>query len=122
MNVNTEPYKRQLMAEEKRLMARLDDARSNARDAREQPTGDQMDESVSSEMKEGDFQEESADWVLLRQVREALTRIENGTYGKCTIDGDPIDEKRLHAMPWTPYCKKHQQDLETAHPRPMPTL
>ena len=120
--MNTEQYKRQLMTEEKRLQSRLDEARSNARDAGEQPIGDLMDESVSGEMKETDFQEGSADWVLLRQVREALARIKGGTYGKCIVDGGPIEEKRLQAMPWTPYCVKHQRELEAAHPRPTPTL
>jgi len=120
--VNTEHYKRQLMAEEKRLVSSLKDTRANARDAGEQPVGDRMDESVSREMKERDFQEGSADWVLLRQVREARARIDDGTYGKCVVDGGPIEEKRLEAMPWTPYCVKHQQELEAAHPRATPTL
>ena len=27
-------------------------------------------------------------------------------------DGEPIDEKRLDSVPWTPYCLKHQSELE----------
>lgn len=122
MALNTEHYKKQLLAEEKRLVSGLEDAHENASDAGEQPTGDAMDESVSREMKERDFQEGSADWIQLRQVREALARIEEGTYGKCVVDGEPIGEKRLNAMPWTPYCMKHQQELEAAHPPQTPTL
>jgi DnaK suppressor protein len=45
-------------------------------------------------------------------VRVALRRIEAGTYGRCIVDGEPIDEKRLEALPWTPYCLKHQTELE----------
>jgi RNA polymerase-binding transcription factor DksA len=37
------------------------------------------------------------------------------------VDGAPIEEKRLEAVPWTPYCLKHQQLLEGAS-RPKPTL
>ena len=120
--MNTEKYKQQLLAEEKRLVSGLKDARANARDAGEQPVGDPTDETISSEMKERDFEEESADWVVLRQVREALQRIEDGSYGKCVVDGEPIEEKRLDAMPWTPYCMKHQAAIEAAHPRQTPTL
>jgi RNA polymerase-binding transcription factor DksA len=31
---------------------------------------------------------------------EALRRIERGTYGICEISGEPIEEKRLQAIPW----------------------
>jgi DnaK suppressor protein len=55
-------------------------------------------------------------------VREALRRIEDGTYGTCIVDGRPIEEKRLHAVPWTPYCLEHQAGLEALAPAKMPTL
>jgi DnaK suppressor protein len=55
-------------------------------------------------------------------VRDALKRIEEGTFGKCVVDGGAIEEKRLNAVPWTPYCLKHEQLLEKEHPRRMPTL
>lgn len=31
------------------------------------------------------------------------------TYGICIVDGEPIDEGRLEAVPWTPYCRKHAE-------------
>jgi DnaK suppressor protein len=62
------------------------------------------------------------DSTTLNQVRDALKRIEEGTFGKCVIDGGAIEEKRLQAMPWTPYCLKHEQILEKEQPRRMPTL
>jgi len=52
------------------------------------------------------------DSAILAQVRAALKRIDAGTFGKCVVDGSPIEEKRLQAVPWTPYCLKHQQELE----------
>ena len=58
---------------------------------------------------------------MLNQVRDALARIENGTYGHCLADGGPIDTKRLEAIPWTPYCLKHQELLK-AGPSPRPTI
>jgi DnaK suppressor protein len=75
-------------------------------------TGDAGDESILSERKEEQLREEGDDSTLLTQVREALDRIEDGTYGKCQVDGGEIEEKRLEAMPWTPYCIKHAQRLE----------
>ena len=39
-----------------------------------------------------------------RQIREALRRIGDGTYGTCTRCGKPIGAARLVAVPSTPYC------------------
>jgi DnaK suppressor protein len=50
--------------------------------------------------------------ALLIEVEQALKRIEQGTYGKCVVDGKPIPEKRLEAMPWVARCVKHEEQLE----------
>jgi DnaK suppressor protein len=41
---------------------------------------------------------------LLRNVRAALRRIEEGSYGICVHCDEEINPKRLNAVPWTPYC------------------
>ena len=50
--------------------------------------------------------------ALLTEVEDALKRIENGTYGKCVVCGQPIPEKRLEAIPWAARCVKDQEQLE----------
>jgi RNA polymerase-binding transcription factor len=40
----------------------------------------------------------------LRQVEEALERLEAGTYGACRNCGRPIAKERLEAIPWAPTC------------------
>ena len=79
------------------------------------------DASVADEAESQAFADAELDASVLQQVREALQRLDNGTFGRCVVDGAPIDEKRLEAVPWTPYCLKHQQLLEGASP-PKPTL
>lgn len=37
----------------------------------------------------------------VKEVDEALARIENGTYGICEETEEPIEDKRLMAIPWT---------------------
>ena len=49
------------------------------------------------------------DLAELRQIEAALARIEDGTYGDCVKCGDPISEKRLEALPETPFCKNCAQ-------------
>ena len=40
----------------------------------------------------------------LREVEEALARIEDGTYGTCAACGKEIGDERLEAVPWTTLC------------------
>jgi len=55
-------------------------------------------------------------------VQAAILRIDDGTYGRCVVDGGPIDDKRLESPPWTPCCLKHQQELEERAPIRTPSL
>jgi DnaK suppressor protein len=45
----------------------------------------------------------------LEQVNQALVRLENGTYGKCTNCGRPIPAARLEARPYSMYDIDCQQ-------------
>lgn len=52
---------------------------------------------------------------LLRQVKLALSRIEDGSYGVCLHCEDEINPKRLHAVPWSPYCISCQEMADRRH-------
>lgn len=43
---------------------------------------------------------------LISKIKEALERIDDGTYGSCEACGAPISEKRLLARPVTTLCIK----------------
>jgi DnaK suppressor protein len=43
----------------------------------------------------------------LREVREALDRLERGTYGVCSVCHTVIDEERLKAFPAAETCVAH---------------
>ena len=49
---------------------------------------------------------------LLREIDEALGRIEQGTYGICEGTGKPIPKARLEAQPWAKYCIEYARMLE----------
>lgn len=55
--------------------------------------------------------------VELEQVRSALHRIDDGSYGQCLDCGEPIDERRLTAMPAAAYCVACQAVHEHTRPR-----
>jgi DnaK suppressor protein len=44
----------------------------------------------------------------LQNLRQALERIRQGTFGECSECGNDIEPKRLEAIPWARYCLKCQ--------------
>lgn len=120
--MNPNSYKGRLLEQEQELSARVERAMAGARDPGDAAAHDIGDESVADELKEEQFAEAEADRMVLSQVRDALKRIDDGTFGTCVVDGKPIEESRLQAMPWTPYCLKHQQLREGAGPSRTPSL
>src|SRR5262249_54895502 len=109
--MNIQGYKHRLLDIEKNLAARRASARGAARARGRDPPADAGDSSVADEDESVAFSEGELDDTVLQQVEDALRRIEDGSYGRCAVDGGPIEPKRLDAMPWTPYCLKHQQLL-----------
>ena len=49
---------------------------------------------------------------LLRNVRAALRRLEDGHYGVCAHCEEDISPKRLNAVPWTPFCIQCQEQAD----------
>jgi DnaK suppressor protein len=49
---------------------------------------------------------------LLRQVRAALERLAEGTYGQCLQCEEPINPKRLVALPWAQFCLPCQEEAD----------
>jgi DnaK suppressor protein len=49
---------------------------------------------------------------LLREIDEALERIEQKTYGICLGTGEPIRRARLEAQPWAKYSVEYARKLE----------
>ncbi len=45
--------------------------------------------------------------IRYNEVSEALKRMADGTYGKCEVDGEPIEIDRLEANPASKTCKEH---------------
>jgi len=120
--MNQDQYKRRLLEKEQALLVQLTRAGKRARSPSDGPVHDAGDESVEDERKDEQFREADADWRILGHVREALQRIEEGTFGTCVVDGEAIEENRLEAIPWTPYCLRHQQEREKTKALRMSTL
>lgn len=44
---------------------------------------------------------------LLDEVRAAIAAVDDGSYGRCSVCGEPIPEGRLEARPWATRCVQH---------------
>ncbi len=73
---------------------------------------DMADMAVESYTKEFMFGKSSGDRAILQLVDEALSRIEDKSYGNCVHCENPIQPKRLEAVPWTRHCIECQGLLE----------
>ena len=109
--MNIDHYRQRLLVLERKLAESLGEEVKTAREAGDDQ-GDAGDLAQVDQLKEGSLALAETDSAILAAVRAALRRIEDGTYGRCLVDGEPIDAKRLEAVPWTPYCLKHQSELE----------
>jgi DnaK suppressor protein len=45
-------------------------------------------------------------------VKLALQRMNEGSYGICLHCEEPINPKRLAAVPWAPYCIRCQEAID----------
>jgi DnaK suppressor protein len=54
----------------------------------------------------------AADRRLIKEIDEALKRIDAGTYGVCEATGKPIRTERLEELPWARYSIEAARELE----------
>ncbi len=55
------------------------------------------------------------EYVQLRQIQQALDRLQLGEYGICLSCECPVAPKRLEALPWAKYCVKCQERVAENH-------
>ncbi len=54
----------------------------------------------------------AADRRLIKEIDDALVRIEKGTYGVCELTGKPIRAERLEELPWARYSIEAAREIE----------
>ena len=73
---------------------------------------DLADKAASAYSKELNFSLSDGERGVLMLIDEAFNRIRATTFGVCTNCGNTIGEKRLQAIPWSPYCIDCQELVE----------
>jgi DnaK suppressor protein len=95
-----EKYKAMLEAKQADLVAGL----RNREDIAIEKTPDALDEVQLAGERELAIRNLDRDSSLLRNIRGALARVADGSYGVCMHCDEDIKIKRLDAVPWTKYC------------------
>jgi DnaK suppressor protein len=113
-------YRRKLLALKKRLGGDL----TELEEAALRPIGGDSSGSLSdvpvhpADLGNDNFEEEMAlvllenEVQLLEEVNDALTRIEQCTFGRCEACGEEISQKRLRALPYARYCLRDAKRLQ----------
>jgi RNA polymerase-binding transcription factor DksA len=64
------------------------------------------DVATETESRELDMTRERMLDARRARIRDAIARMEAGTYGRCVVCGGQIPDERLEVLPETPWCVK----------------
>ncbi len=93
--------KKQLQERLKELGARVEEIEGDLRAPHSAGWEDRATETAGDEVLEG---REEAALAEAAEIRTALEKIENGSYGECMTCGEEIDPKRLAVLPYATQC------------------
>lgn len=109
----TRKLEEKLRAQKKQLESVMISAVEQGREiGAPEETKDPVDRAVHSYQKEMLYTQGTNGASQLVLVNEALERIQEGTYAVCLRCEREIGQKRLEALPWTPFCIECQEQLE----------
>jgi DnaK suppressor protein len=101
-------YRDKLLLRREGLVGQVQAAEAYTRERDAEATQDPADMAANAYTKELLVSMSANDRQLLESIDAALERIEVGQYGKCVNCGQPIQEKRLEAVPWARLCLRCQ--------------
>jgi DnaK suppressor protein len=100
----SDSYKQRLLAKEQELLLGITRIQMDGRRTGIVGAQDMADQADSCYTKECLFQQSSSARDLLLLVQAALRREEHGEFGLCVECGEPVQRKRLEAVPWARHC------------------
>jgi DnaK suppressor protein len=106
--------KQQLKALQQQLHAKLAESRSpEARQGlKAEAAADPLDDAVARNALDIVVTTVNSDFATRRAIKAALERIASGEYGHCDRCGEPMNPRRLEALPWAANCVTCQQEVE----------
>jgi len=102
----------QLLEMKAKLLGEMDSALRAEREGNKDEGMDTYDLASEERDREINFILSDRERVKLKQIDDAVERMDEGTYGVCESCGLEIAEERLEAMPFSRLCRDCQQDEE----------
>jgi DnaK suppressor protein len=102
----------QLLEMKAKLLAEIDSELRAEREGNKDEGMDTYDLASEERDREINFILSDRERVKLKQIDDALERMDEGSYGVCESCGLEIAEERLEAMPFSRLCRDCQQDEE----------
>jgi RNA polymerase-binding protein DksA len=79
---------------------------------------DELDRVQNAAARELAIHQIESDALRLQNLKSALDRIRDGTYGRCLRCGTEIGKKRLAAIPWAGHCVACQSIIDEEQKEP----
>jgi DnaK suppressor protein len=105
-------FRERLKVKKEEILEAFTKNKNDGKEADGDLSQDIADQAASSYTKEFLFSLSNSERKLLRQVDEALSRIQDRSYGVCASCEDSLNLKRLQAVPWATLCLKCQEKEE----------
>lgn len=107
-----EALRGQLMQQKQEIISMYQQDVRAGQESADDGTEDIVDRANNSYNRELMFSLSDSERQMLFQVEDALRRIEDGAYGRCSNCGQEINMLRLQAVPWTRFCINCQELAE----------
>lgn len=107
-----ERFKKILLQKKEEIISKIVEFDSESKEIEPEVAQDLADRADNTYTKEFLLSLSTQERKQLKLIDQALSRLEEGTYGRCEMCGEKISKKRLEAIPWTPYCVRCQEKAE----------
>jgi RNA polymerase-binding transcription factor len=110
-----EHFRRILEQQLQQHVANVSTEQANALSSDDDGVKDSVDMSLLDVSKEIAFRLSERESQIVADIDQALLRIREGSYGICASCGQPINERRLEAVPTARYDAQCQTLIESAN-------
>ena len=105
-------FKKRLIEKQRQLTEEVGRAALYGKDQEDDSIKDLGDQANTAYTREFFFELGNGDRRLLREVVQALQKIDAGGFGDCERCGEAIADKRLEALPFAKHCITCQRAIE----------
>ena len=105
-------FKKRLLEKQRQLTDEVGRSAVYGKDQEDDSIKDLGDQANTAYTREFFFELGNGSHRLLRDVVDALLKIDTGAFGDCERCGESIAEKRLEALPFARYCIDCQRTVE----------